>query len=55
MTLVTVLFVTCSKYPGLLSGCQINWLCDWPQEALLGEASYFIAKYQLTQEFEDLR
>lgn len=44
-----------NKYPGLLSGCQINWLCDWPQEALLGEASYFIAKHQLTQEFEDLR
>ncbi|XP_076466964.1 uncharacterized protein LOC143298129 [Babylonia areolata] len=44
-----------NKYPGLLSGCQINWLCDWPQETLLGEASYFIAKHQLTQEFEDLR
>ena len=30
-------------------------LCDWPQETLLGDASYFIAKHQLTQEFEDLR
>ena len=44
-----------SQYPGLLSGCSINWMCDWPQESLLGEASYFITKNQLTEEFEDLR
>ncbi|XP_025098007.1 LOW QUALITY PROTEIN: dynein gamma chain, flagellar outer arm-like [Pomacea canaliculata] len=44
-----------NMYPGLLSGCQMNWFCDWPQEALMGEASYFIAKHQLTQEFENLR
>ncbi|XP_070190368.1 uncharacterized protein [Littorina saxatilis] len=44
-----------NRFPGLLSGCQINWLCDWLQETLLGDASYFIAKHQLTQEFEDLR
>lgn len=44
-----------SQYPGLLSGCAINWMCDWPQEALLGEASYFITRYQLTEEFENLR
>ena len=50
-----VVVVCFSRFPGLLSGCQINWLCDWPQETLLGDASYFIAKHQLTQEFEDLR
>lgn len=44
-----------SQYPGMLSGCAINWMCDWPQEALLGEASYFITRYQLTEEFENLR
>ena len=44
-----------SQYPGMLSGCNISWMCDWPQEALLGEASYFITKNQLTEEFEDLR
>uniref|UniRef100_A0A2C9K4Z2 AAA+ ATPase domain-containing protein n=1 Tax=Biomphalaria glabrata TaxID=6526 RepID=A0A2C9K4Z2_BIOGL len=43
------------NYPGLLTGCQVNWLCDWPQETLLNEASYFISKYQLTEDFEDLR
>ena len=54
------LFLDCvrchfSQYPGMLSGCNINWMCDWPQESLLGEASYFITKNQLTEEFEDLR
>ncbi|CAL1527205.1 unnamed protein product [Lymnaea stagnalis] len=44
-----------SNYPGLLTGCQVNWLCDWPQETLLGDASYFITKHQLTEDFEDLR
>ncbi|XP_067674368.1 uncharacterized protein [Haliotis asinina] len=42
------------QYPGLLSGCQINWMCDWPQESLLGDANYFITKHRLTEEFEDL-
>jgi len=49
------LCVICRQYPGLLSGCNINYMCDWPQESLLGEASYFITKNQLTEEFEDLR
>ena len=25
-----------SQYPGMLSGCYISWMCDWPQESLLG-------------------
>ncbi|XP_059166583.1 dynein axonemal heavy chain 8-like [Physella acuta] len=43
------------NFPGLLTGCQMNWFCDWPQETLLGEASYFLTKHQLTEDFEDLR
>ena len=46
---------TSSNFPGLLIGAQMCWLCDWPQEALLGEATYFIAKHHLTEDFEDLR
>ncbi|CAG5121561.1 unnamed protein product, partial [Candidula unifasciata] len=42
------------NFPGLLTGCQINWMCDWPQEALLSEASYFVATLQLSEEFENL-
>ncbi|XP_053397319.1 dynein axonemal heavy chain 5-like isoform X6 [Mercenaria mercenaria] len=49
-----LLKIASRQYPGLLSGCNINYMCDWPQEALLGEASYFITKNQLTEEFEDL-
>ncbi|XP_052807484.1 dynein axonemal heavy chain 5-like isoform X7 [Mya arenaria] len=49
-----LLKIAARQYPGLLSGCNINYMCDWPQEALLGEASYFITKNQLTEEFEDL-
>ncbi|XP_052708586.1 uncharacterized protein LOC128183562 isoform X10 [Crassostrea angulata] len=50
----SLLKLSASQYPGMLSGCAINWMCDWPQEALLGEASYFITRYQLTEEFENL-
>ena len=25
-----------SQYPGMLSGCNISWMCDWPRESLLG-------------------
>ncbi|XP_064629693.1 uncharacterized protein LOC135488785 isoform X2 [Lineus longissimus] len=31
-----------TEYPGLLQGCQVNWVCDWPQDALLGESHYYI-------------
>ncbi|XP_035829673.1 dynein heavy chain 5, axonemal isoform X2 [Aplysia californica] len=44
-----------NNFPGLLIGCQMSWMCDWPQESLLGEALYFITKHQLAEEFEDLR
>ncbi|KAK6187606.1 hypothetical protein SNE40_005595 [Patella caerulea] len=42
------------QYPGLLSGCQIIWMRDWPHEGLEGEASYFITKHQICGEFEQL-
>ncbi|XP_071504103.1 dynein axonemal heavy chain 5-like [Diadema antillarum] len=34
-----------SQYPGLLSGMQMNWICDWSQSALTGEAGYYIMKH----------
>lgn len=36
-----------SCYPGLLSGCQTLWLCDWSSEYLMGEAAYFIKKFSM--------
>ncbi|GFN75495.1 dynein beta chain, ciliary [Plakobranchus ocellatus] len=50
----TLLSNAANNFPGLLIGAQMCWLCDWPQEALLGEATYFITKYHLTEDFEDL-
>ncbi|XP_023932047.1 dynein heavy chain 5, axonemal-like isoform X1 [Lingula anatina] len=42
------------QYPGLLSGCQINWMCDWPQDALMGEAAYYININKLVEDNVDL-
>jgi hypothetical protein len=39
----------CSHYPGLLSGGQLMWITDWSKDALLGEASYHLNKYQVSQ------
>ncbi|XP_060567478.1 dynein axonemal heavy chain 5-like [Ruditapes philippinarum] len=51
-----LLQIASRQYPGLLSGCNINYMCDWPQEALLGEASYFITKKKPFQRiFKKLR
>ncbi|XP_074662754.1 uncharacterized protein LOC141915202 [Tubulanus polymorphus] len=41
-----LVYSAASEYPGLLSGCQVDWVCDWPQEALLKEASFFTAQKQ---------
>ncbi|XP_030850579.1 dynein heavy chain 8, axonemal isoform X3 [Strongylocentrotus purpuratus] len=39
-----------SQYPGLLSGMQMNWVCDWSQSALLGEGGYYIQKHHLAKD-----
>ncbi len=45
-----------SEYPGLLTGCQVIWLCDWTKEALLSEAAFYLSRHSLTQDCEaDLR
>ena len=41
-----------SHYPGLLSGSQLMWICDWTKDALLGEASYNLSKHQITKDCE---
>ena len=47
---ILLLLPSFSQYPGLLSGMQINWNCDWSQSALLGEATYFVHKHALAKE-----
>ena len=44
--------VNCSEYPGLICGCQIVWMRDWPKKNLLGEASYYVSKHKLGNDCE---
>ncbi|XP_071818739.1 dynein axonemal heavy chain 5-like isoform X4 [Apostichopus japonicus] len=46
-----LLRIAASQYPGLLTGMQVNWNCDWAPSALLGEAKYFMQKHNLAREF----
>lgn len=35
------------SFPGILYGCQVNWVKDWPQYALEGEAVHYLAKHRV--------
>ncbi|XP_048577711.1 dynein axonemal heavy chain 8 isoform X3 [Nematostella vectensis] len=48
-----LLRVGSSHYPGILYGCQTNWVKDWPIYALEGEATHYLAKYDVCQGIED--